>query len=267
MDLLLRLVWVLLAAFPALAQSVRIYSEFQRVDPFGNIVAADRSLKPREIISPAVARNGFASFHIAVTGPPKMNYFLYVLANPDDVLRFTVYREEYRRQGDAWIPDALQAVRLPGFGVIPEATVNIPGQTTRSYLLDIWVPRNVPPRRVRVEVLIKVGGWIVAPMEVRVVPATVPDLVPGPPVSLPPRDRIADTFALGPLVDYLSGIVRDYPREPRTVRDVIRRNAAQDMALARAYSKTVLLEITFMALEEHVGAEWYLRLRDFLYRN
>ena len=51
------------------AQTVEIYSEFQRPDPFGGIVEPDRAWKPREILSPAVSRNGFASFHIAVSVP------------------------------------------------------------------------------------------------------------------------------------------------------------------------------------------------------
>src|ERR1041385_4727377 len=72
----------LLAAAFLRAQSVEVYSEFQRPDPLGAIVAADRAESPREILSPAVARNGFASFHIAVSVPLQTNYFLYVVTNP-----------------------------------------------------------------------------------------------------------------------------------------------------------------------------------------
>ena len=53
------------------AQSVDINPEFRRVDPFGAVVEADRGLVAREILSPALARNGFASFHIVVSVPPK----------------------------------------------------------------------------------------------------------------------------------------------------------------------------------------------------
>src|SRR5438270_8816561 len=63
-------------------QSLAVYSEFQRVDPFGQIVAVDRGPQPREILSPAAPRNGFVSFHIAVTGPPGLNYFLYIVTSP-----------------------------------------------------------------------------------------------------------------------------------------------------------------------------------------
>src|ERR1051325_7142132 len=60
-------------------QSLAVYSEFQRPDPFGQIVAVDRGAQPREILSPAAPRNGFVSFHIAVTAPPNTNYFLYIV--------------------------------------------------------------------------------------------------------------------------------------------------------------------------------------------
>ena len=87
------IVWITaLAATAAWAQSLEIYSEFQRVDPFGNIVPMDRALRPREILSPAVARNAFASFHIVVSVPPKESYFLYVLPNPLNACRVALYR-------------------------------------------------------------------------------------------------------------------------------------------------------------------------------
>src|ERR1700686_3004597 len=79
------------------AQSIEVYSEFQRVDPFGRIVAADRAETPREILSPAVARNGFASFHVAVSVPPQTNYFLYVVTNPVNACRVALYREHFAR--------------------------------------------------------------------------------------------------------------------------------------------------------------------------
>ena len=38
---------------PVLAQSLRVVSEFQRFDPFGNVVPVDHTGEPREILSPA----------------------------------------------------------------------------------------------------------------------------------------------------------------------------------------------------------------------
>src|ERR1039458_368408 len=56
-------------AAPLAAQSLQIYSEFQRIDPYGRIVPVDRSEYPREILSPELARNAPASFHVAGTLP------------------------------------------------------------------------------------------------------------------------------------------------------------------------------------------------------
>src|SRR5437660_10060473 len=85
------------------AQSLEIYSEFQRFDPFGKVVAADRAETPREILSPAVARNGFASFHVVVSVPPESNYFLYIVTNPVDACRVALYKERFIKTSNGWM--------------------------------------------------------------------------------------------------------------------------------------------------------------------
>src|SRR5437667_9059574 len=70
-----RLVFIGLIAAARLApQTVNVYSEFLRVNPRGEILAADATPKPREILSPAVVRNGFASFQIVVRSPRPTSY-------------------------------------------------------------------------------------------------------------------------------------------------------------------------------------------------
>src|SRR5262249_36110615 len=116
-----RLLAALLVVFAANAQSVDIYSEFQRVDPFGRIVAPAQGFGRREILSPAVDRNAFASFHIVVSVPNKESYLLYVATNPVDVCRVALYREHFVQTGQGWIPDSLfELERLPDFGVMPD---------------------------------------------------------------------------------------------------------------------------------------------------
>src|SRR5437763_9664299 len=102
---LLRVVALAFAASLLPAQSLEVYSEFQRVDPFGSIVAADRAETPREILSPAVARNGFVSFHVVVSGPAQTNYFLYVVTNPVSACRVALYKENFVKTRDGWVPD------------------------------------------------------------------------------------------------------------------------------------------------------------------
>ncbi len=271
------------AASSLCAQTLRLYSEFQRVDPYGDILPTDRAAQPREILSPAVARNAFASFQVVVTAPAKTNYFLYVVTNPADQFRLALYKEQFVRTGIGWIPDTLEPVRLPCFGTMPDAEVDIPGQTTRTYLLDVWVPPETLVRRVRLEVLLKTAGWIVAPMEVRVAAARVPE-VPDIAGAIPGITRRSDAAAWGPLSHYLFDSPERVDAHALTLRDIIRRNARQDMALAQSieaarYPRAASLDVMLTAGREIVaswsadptfadpqGAEWYLRVRDLLLR-
>jgi hypothetical protein len=256
------------------AQTLAIYSEFQRVDPFGNIVAADRAEHPREILSPAVARNGFASFHIVVSVPPATNYFLYVMTNPLNACRVALYKEHFAKTAGGWIPDALAEVRrLPDFGAMPDPDQSIPGQNTRVYLLDLWIPPDADVARFRLEVQLKVGFFLVKPMEVRVLTARVPDVTGAPnlhtPASLPPVELSADAAAAVALAAYIASD-RELPDiHPQTVRAIIRRNAIQDMALAGLLDRNRAGPKAMQDLRDRAprsaGAEWYLRVRDLVY--
>jgi hypothetical protein len=248
--------------------ALRVYSEFQRVDPFGDVLAVDRAVSPREILSPAVVRNGYASFHVVVTTRPKETYFLAVQSNPADVFEWSIYEERLVRRGAAWIPDVLHELRSPYFGAMPDPDSTVPGQTTRAYLLDVWVPPETPVGTVRLEVLVKIGLWSVYPMEVRVLPAHVPDrpFTMRPP-ALPPPELDASAAVWGPLAAWLAGGVETASDAPTSVRAVIRRNAAQDMALARPELRAQILGMAWNGgLSSSLGAEWYLRVRDLVYR-
>jgi hypothetical protein len=120
------------------------------------------------------------------------------------------------------------------------------------------------------------------PMEVRVMPAAAP-AVEEHYAALPPLAARADASIYGPFRNFLCG-ARETGRDERlTVRRLIRRNAIQDMALARSleakYGKVQLrAEIlrrsgargaevwcrSPLAATE-LGAEWFLRVRDWLY--
>jgi hypothetical protein len=281
---------LLTTALRLAAQSVEIHSEFQRIDPFGRIVDTDRSDYPREILSPEVPRNAHSIFHIAVTVPENTSYFLYVGMNPPNLAEATIYKEDFTRVGDQWIPDLLTPVRIPSFGFLPDAAAMIPGQTTRCYLLDLWVPPNADVRRMRLEVLLKIGTWYVAPMEVRFGQARVPLHAPAiqRPFSmldpaLPDVDARSDAPAMQLLAGYLLGRpqepIESWPAGPRNLREAIRRSAEQDMAIARLTHP--VQQGLWFAAEDGIlqrwmqnlatwrwsGAEWYLRARDWIYRN
>ena len=112
-----RLLLLLVMAGTLAAQSIDIYSELSRVDPFGEIVPADRGGAPREILSPAVARNAWASFHVVISAPPKTTYLLYVVTNPLNACRVALYKEHFEKTLAGWVPDRLtELTRLPDFG-------------------------------------------------------------------------------------------------------------------------------------------------------
>jgi hypothetical protein len=256
-----------LAASAVLArgQALHVFSEFQRVDPFGEIVPQDRGATPREILSPGVPRNGFLTLHVAVTVPVGEDYFLYVVPNPVDACHVSLYQERFVKTATGWIPDTLAPVtRLPYFGAMPDPAQHIPAQTTRLYLLDLWVPPNARPPGFRLEVQLKMGGWTVWPMEVRVLPFNVPAKSGGG-VSrpLPPVDQPADAAARAPVEDLLAGVEDSREIDPDTVRAVIRRNAVQDMELAKSLDRAELRKVWE---SRPPGAEGYFRLRDRIYR-
>jgi len=231
----------------------------------------DTASKPREILSPAVVRNGFASFHIVVRSSRPESYFLFVSTNPPNVFRTTLYKEEFVKRNGSWIPDALTPFRHPNFGVIPDGEASIPDQTACVYLLDVWVPARTTPGTVRLEVQLKAGSWIIYPMEVRVLPARVPELRSGSSEELPDIEQRADEAVSEPFLRLMRGDgeapVANRPAAPRTLREVIRRNAEQDFALARALdSKTVVPALKEKLAASNGGGEWYLGIRDLIYR-
>jgi len=262
-----------LFALPAASQSIQIFSELQRIDPFGEILALDRSPSPREIISPATARNSYVSFHIAVSVPQGQTFFLFTQANPPNIVTIHLYKEQFVKRGAQWIPDTLTPTNSPAFGAIPDAQSGIPGQTTRDYLLDIWTPPNAEVgRRVRVEVLLKYGTWYVIPFELRIMEAVVHAPTNARPAQLSSTNAPADTAAVEALAKYLSGQPEWNPEPPPgTLREVFRRNAQQDMALAWQQPTPLIwlraaTQIVNSWTQFPNGSEWYFRIRDQLLR-
>lgn len=255
------------AALPA--QTVEVYSEFQRPDPFGGVVAPDRAWHPREILSPVIGRNGHATFHVAVTVPSKESYFLFVIPNPAESCRVVVYKEHFSKTPAGWIPDRLTELqRLPDYGVMPDPDDGIEGQTTRVYLVDLWIPPESPIFRFRLELQLKVADWTIRPMEVRVVAARYPEMPVGDDDRpLPPIEYGADAPAIQVLGDYVGGRELTMPPAGLTVRDIIRRNATQDIGLGgRSLMQRAIdfFRANTVFSPRPWGSEYWLRMRDLL---
>ena len=212
--------------------------------------------------------------------PPKETYLLYVVPNPVNACRVALYKEHFVEDRPGWIPDTLMEVtRLPDFGVMPDPDDNIEGQNTRLYLLDLWIPPNADVARFRAGSAIeggrldrradggaglagaiprhRRGGWRNSHLACR-----------GTGGGLPGH---------GGRAEYVSGSPLRVGLRPTTLRGIIRRNAVQDMALAASLDPAIagpdaverrvidLFWNNFRFVPHVFGAEWYLRVRDFLY--
>lgn len=261
----MRLVLLALITAASLAAQIQVYSEFQRIDPFGNVVAVDKAERPREILSPAVARNAWSSFHVAVKAPPGSS-FLFVQQNPEWV-QATLYREHFVKTEAGWIPDTLEKMmENPALVQLPDQTPPIPGQTTAVYWLDIWVPGNTRVARMRLEVGLKVDTqWVVYPVELRVLEARAAE-VPDKAGSVPAITARADAALLGVLRHGLCGLPETGQPAPLTVRQMIRRNARQDLALGADVQEALSQSgvDTAALCRNDPAPEWWLKVRSAL---
>lgn len=263
----MRLAAWLLAA-PLAAQSVDVYSEFRRLNTQGAIADSDKAGKPREILSPAMIRNGWHSFHLAVNVQPGRDYVLYMLQNPER-LQLKLYREHADASGTM---ELLEPVKLS-----VNATA---GRTPDIYLLEVFVPANAAAGRVRVEAQLNDGyHWVIYPLEARVFAGIVPAF-PATGARFPAVTESSAETARRAFREYACGETPAAAPVVRGVRASIRRNALQDVALARMLEQKMgreplLAKLTERAggnlcgpapIESPFGPEWYLRIRDFLFR-
>ena len=233
-----------LIAAAAGAQSVQVYSEFAKLSDSGDAVAPET---PREILSPAIARNAFSSFQIAIRVPQGTKFQLFMGQNPQAALNVTLYR----RAGDK-----LEPVGLPYFS-----------DSTQVLWMDVWVDATAPVRRVKLEPQVYIDGdWVTYPMEVRISEPVVPEGARDPGFDSPVATLRAS----------LCGTPRASSSTGASTSDLARmhfRNAQQDAALAAKSSAAVREELkkalggcTAAGLAEAgADAEFYLRVRDIFF--
>ncbi|HZT38726.1 MAG TPA: hypothetical protein VFA28_12590 [Bryobacteraceae bacterium] len=263
---------VLLAALaiaaPARCHDIRVYSEFTRTDPRGNIVRADRGAALREILSPAIPRNAFSGFHVVVTGNAGDSFTLHVGQNPANAVQITLFRENYVRFANEWIPDGLTRVDLPYTSKLGS---EIPGQTAQAFWMDLWVGQDAPVRRIKVEPDVFIDGrWIRYPMEVRVVEATAPSTPPAAVGPLPPVSAPSDASVRAVLC---RSTAPKTAVAPVTIRAMIARDVGQDAAIAGGQQRLWQLSGAppqpawcSQYVPQTSGPEWFLRIRDSIYR-
>jgi hypothetical protein len=226
---------MLLVATASLAQPLRVFSEFAEINAQGTVAAPE---SPREILSPAIVRNGFTSFQVVIQVPKGAPFTLHVGQNPADAVNVALYRES---------GEHLERVELP-----------YQSASTQVLWMDLWVDREAPVRRIKVEPQLFIDGdWVVYPMEARVVAATVPE---GDPNGAP-LTWMQQRFC-GLIVDV--GPSRRGPALLTAAR-FRARNAQQDVLLASRVADEDLNKL-MGSCKIPADPEWYLRIRDYLWR-
>jgi hypothetical protein len=210
-------------------QSVNVYSEFARIDASGKPAAPET---PREILSPAVVRNGFTSFQVAVEAPAETKWWLFLGQNPENVFKLTLLKES---------GDLLEAVDLP-----------YESQGSQVFWLDVWTDGNASVQRVKLEPELRINDdWVTYPIEARVVEAKVP-------VSAKSSSNLVCPLLLSA------------SNSPVAARQL--RNAYQDGALAAQVSKDEMEKLVSVcdtpapSAAQRFWTEGYLRIRDYLFR-
>lgn len=275
---------------------VILRSEFQRLGPDGQVVDIDRGRSPREILSPLVLRNSWTTFLVACQVPPNRHYYVYLAQNPENTFQPRFYKAEFVQVGGSWIPDSLLEVEYSPFsGFFPEPNSQARRQKVTVFVVDLFTPESVEPGRYRFELQLTTGeGWVIYPMEVRVSSVIVPAIDLGTAPELPgPGARIdavvTSTFREVYCSSSKSGVAKASDNRRLTIRDLVRRNVLQDIALARANIASGFSEGSFLQavasrlglvtsgnLRESFcteelklppeGPEWYLDIRSQLYR-
>lgn len=286
MSLTFRIALGLVCGIASAQPSLRVYTEFQRLDPSGNIVAVDKSEHPREVLSPAILRGGHSLFQVLATVPENTPFWVFIGQNPERTVSVTAYKPVYVKRGEALVPDGIENVPVADTGWIGDSAPRPAAQTTAVYWLDVWVPPKTPPGRFRLEVQLNFSDrWIIYPMEMRVLKPAVTNPGAAPAGSPAPPEVPADTFARGPFLSWLCGPGKNGAGAAANLGDLIRRGARQDIALAQAIEAKIGRDALAVGLMKAIGsdkpaaawckapsvptedgAEWYLRVRDYIYR-
>jgi len=220
---------LLLLSTPLIAQSLRVYSEFAEINLKGEVTAP---AEPREILSPAIVRNGFTSFQIVMQVEQGTPYQLHIGENPEGAVRVTVYRESGEK---------LEPVELP-----------YEGSSTQVFWMDLWADRDAPVRRIKIEPQLTTanlkGAWIIYPMEVRVMDAAVQG-----------SGSINEIPLCAPDAK---------PSGESTISGMQLRNQRQDTALSRQFSEAGVSRMKAIceAPPPAANPEWYFKIRDYLFR-
>ena len=223
---------------PIWPQALSVYSELAQIDGSGKVTAPE---SPREILSPALVRNGFTSFQVVVQAPTEAKWWLFVGQNPENSVKVTIYRA---------LDASLERVDLP-----------YASSGTQVLWMDLWTEGNAPVRRIKVEPELNVNDdWVIYPIEGRVMEARVP-----------PALSVTGSARPAPLRNYVCGLPvsgDNVSGSGLSLESLRFRNGQQDVKLMDAHSAQEDIKKLLGGCDAKPPAdpEWYLPIRDYLFR-
>jgi len=133
-----------------LAADLEALPEFLRSDPFGAIVAPDRSgadlasslYRAKHQVVLTGCRGGYVSFHLVVKLPSPSTYTLDVtIPDPTNKVQIDLFREwfHFTDSDKRYYPDALIPVHATYSSRLPEPDNRIPKQTAQAFWVDVYV--------------------------------------------------------------------------------------------------------------------------------
>jgi hypothetical protein len=239
--LLLAAMWApAISLWAQLPQPLMVYTELAKIDTKGRVTSP---AFPREILSPAIVRNGFTSFQVVVDAPEGKLWELYVAQNPENAVAVTVFKVS---------GDRLEKVAQP-----------VTGSGAQVFWLDLHAAAEAPLERIKVEPQLHLDDdWIIYPMEGRITERVVPNApANGWPTGTATPEAVLRGVVCGTAVP--AGNAGPAP----TLAGLRFRNAQQDKALAVMLSKADLQQ-RFGACEAawpSDNPERYLRVRDLVW--
>lgn len=178
-SLMYAVVSIVALCFCATAQILTL-PENLRPDPFGGVVAADRTAgvtAGRSIVLEG-ARAAFVSCHIVAKLAQPGAYTVEVRPfTPTSGLQVELYREWFHfvPASKGYFPDALVPVNGVYRSTLPEPDNRIENQTAQGFWVDVWIPANATPGTYVTKAVLEAGGKkSEATIEVRVLNAVVP---------------------------------------------------------------------------------------------
>jgi hypothetical protein len=177
----LSLVLAACISLPAQAASLEATAQYLRPDPFGNIVAPDKTdgASFARALTLEGARAGYVSFQLVVKMPQPGSYTLALRfdGGKSAPVQVELFREwfHFTEADKQYYPDALIPVMQPYRSRMPEPDNRIANQTAQGFWVDLWIQPDAKPATYHAQAELQTGAATTTlPIELKVLPAVIP---------------------------------------------------------------------------------------------